>query len=269
MSETKTVLVTGTSSGIGQATARLLAQSGCAVFGGSLTPDQDERIPGVMTLPLDVRSDASVRSCVAGVLGQAGRLDALVNNAGYALGGALEEASLGEAQAQFDTNFFGIVRMTHAVLPQMRKQRSGQIINISSGAGVTASPFIGFYSASKFAVEGFSEALYHEIRPFRIRVSLVEPGWFRTSISMNALQTSKLIDDYGPGRRCVETAAERCAEGGGDPIEVARCILKILRSGDPRLRYRVGKDVTSSFWLRRLLPERLYLWMIARYYGLT
>lgn len=263
------VLITGTSSGMGQITARLLAEKGFRVFGGSLTPDRDEPIAGVEVLPLDVRDDASVQVCVAGVLQRAGRLDALVNNAGYALVGALEEFSLEEAKAQFETNFFGIVRMVAAVLPTMRRERRGHIVNISSGAGITAQPFAGIYTATKFATEGYTEALRHELRPFGIRVSVVAPGWCRTPIVKNAQLAARAIEDYGPWRaRVIERVKEYC-EKGTDPKRVAECVHRILTRPSPRLRYRVGPDVTSSFWLRRFLPESLFQWMVRDYYKLN
>jgi len=260
-----TVLITGTSSGMGRATARLLAERGFPVFGGSLTPDRDDPIPGIEVLPLDVREDASVKGCVDRV----GRLDALVNNAGYALVGALEEFSIEEARAQFETNFFGIVRMVDAVLPRMREQRHGRIVNISSGAGVTAQPFAGMYTATKFATEGYSEALRHELRPFGIHVSVLAPGWCRTPIVKNAAVAAGAIEDYAPWRERVLAKVKEYCEKGTDPKRVAECVHRILTRTSPRLRYRVGPDVTLSFWLRRLLPESLFQWMVRDYYKLN
>src|SRR3989449_4616415 len=171
----QTVLVTGASSGIGQATARLLAEHGFNVFGTA-------RKPEAPLVALDVRSDDSVRNCVQQVLSQTGRIDVLVNNAGYNLMGAAEETSIDEAKAQFETNFFGVVRMVNAVLPAMRKAGSGKIINIGSLAGITAIPFGAFYTASKFAIEGYTEALWHELRPLGISASVIEPGFVHTKI---------------------------------------------------------------------------------------
>src|SRR6058998_1295203 len=177
----QTVLVTGTSSGIGQAIARLLAERGFNVFGTARKPAAG-RSSNVTMVALDVRSDDSVRSCVQQVLSQTGRIDVLVNNAGYTLMGAAEETSLDEAKAQLETNFFGVVRMVKAVLPRMRKAGSGKIINIGSLAGITAIPFGSFYTASKFALEGYTEALWHELRPFGIHATLIEPGFVSTPI---------------------------------------------------------------------------------------
>ena len=165
----QTVLVTGASSGIGQVIAQLLTERGFTVYGTS-------RKPTGTLIPLDVRSDESVRACVDRV----GTIDVLVNNAGYTLMGSAEETSVDEAKAQLETNFFGVVRMVKAVLPAMRQARAGKIITIGSLAGITAIPFGAFYTASKFALEGYTEALWHELRPFGIHVTLIEPGQVET-----------------------------------------------------------------------------------------
>lgn len=269
MTEPNVVLITGTSTGMGQATARLLAERGMRVFGGSLDPLGDEPIAGVEIFPLDVRDDAAVQACVGGVLQRAGRLDVLVNNAGYALCGALEEFSIDEAKAQFETNFFGIVRMVNAVLPHFRRQGTGRILTIGSGAGITAQPFAGIYTATKFAVEGYAETLRHEVRPFGIRVSLLEPGSCRTPIVQHAKVAARSIDAYASRRDRVLALVKAYCEKGTDPIRVARCVDRVIRSRSPRLRYRVGPDVTMSYWLRRFLPESLFQWMVRDYYKLN
>ncbi len=158
MSEQKVVLITGASSGFGQAAASLLARNGFIVFGTSRQPDRGNP-DGYKMLRLDVCSDDSVNACIQILMEQAGRLDVLINNAGYGLGGAVEETAIHEAKSQFETNFFGTARMVRAVLPIMRKQGGGQNINVSSLAGLMGVPFRGFYSASKYAVEGYTEAL--------------------------------------------------------------------------------------------------------------
>ena len=180
MSNQKVVLITGASSGVGQSTARLLSQKGYKVFGTSRNPASAEAIPAVEMLALDVRSDDSVAACVKAVTNEAGRIDVLVNNAAYELAGALEETSMDEAKTQFETNFFGVIRMVKAVLPSMRQQKQGQIINVSSLSGVSSIPFMGIYSASKFALEGYTEALRLEVNPFNIHVSLTEAGFLKT-----------------------------------------------------------------------------------------
>ena len=189
MSNQKVVLITGASSGVGQSTARLLSQNGYKVFGTSRNPAGTAGIANVKMLALDVTSDDSVAACVKVVANDTGRIDVLVNNAAYELAGALEEISIEEAKAQFETNFFGVMRMVKAVLPYMRHQKQGQIINVSSLSGVSSIPFMGIYSASKFALEGYTDALRIEVRPFNIHASLTEAGFLKTPM-MNKRQVS-------------------------------------------------------------------------------
>lgn len=268
MSEKKMVLITGISSGIGEATARLLTKRDFTIFGTSRNPSGLEPIPGVEVLPLDVRSDESVENCVDTVVERAGRLDILVNNAGYGLEGVIEEVTVEEAKAQFETNFFGVVRMVNRVLPIMRTQRSGQIINISSGMGLAALPFFGFYSSSKFALEGYTEALRHEVKPFQIRVSLVEPGFIGTKFFDNEQFAGNQIRDYDLWRQRASEAVKKHIENSLDPARVAECILRIIESKSPRLRNIVCKDIARMFLMRRLLPESLFEQGARRYLNL-
>lgn len=248
--EGRVALVTGASSGIGAATAARLAEKGFTVFGTSRTPTRsatDGNAAGL--IELDVRSDESVAGCVAEVLGQAGRIDVLVNNAGYALVGEAEGASVADAQQQLDTNFFGVVRLVGAVLPHMRERRAGRIINVSSLAGLTGVPFMSLYCASKFAMEGYSETLMHEVRPFGIDVSLVEPGFVDTPLSKGSKLASGMLSPYdGPRGAAMEEFLKRLADGIA-PVRVADTILRAATAKRPRLRYRVGRD---SVWLPRL-----------------
>src|SRR2546421_8233773 len=253
----QTILVTGASSGIGQATARLLAEHGFSVFGTARKPDF-VKAHGFTMLALDVRSDESVRACVEQVVGKAGRLDVLVNNAGYSITGAAEETSVEEAKAQLETNFFGVVRMVNAVLPAMRAARAGKIINISSLAGNTAIPFSAFYSASKFAVEGYSEALWHEVRPFGISVSLVEPGFVNTPIGEASPVAARALPEYETTRKRMLAKFGRALEAGIPPEQVARRVLQIVEDPNPRLRYRVGAQATWLPRLRNIVPWKGY-----------
>jgi short-subunit dehydrogenase len=253
----QTILVTGASSGIGQSTARLLAERGFTVFGTARKPDSTKREAFTM-LALDVRSDDSVRACVEQVIAKAGRLDVLVNNAGYAVTGAAEETSVEEAKAQFETNFFGIVRMVNAVLPAMRATGDGKIINISSLAGNTAIPYSAFYSATKFAVEGYSESLWYELRPFGISVSLVEPGFVKTPIAETSPAAERTLPEYDKTRKRMMAAFGRALEGGIPPEQVARRVLQIVENKAPRLRYRVGAQATWLPRLRNVIPWKVY-----------
>src|SRR5437868_7748992 len=181
-------LITGASSGIGAACAAFLVQQGHRVYGGSRSAVSTA---GVEPITLDVSDDASVASAMETILAKDGRLDILVNNAGFGIAGAIEDTSIDEARAQFDVNFFGVLRMCRAVLPRMRQQKGGYIVNIGSIGGLIAIPFQGFYSASTFALEGFSEALRLEVRPFGIHVVLIEPGDHRTSFTQNRRSTAQ------------------------------------------------------------------------------
>jgi NAD(P)-dependent dehydrogenase (short-subunit alcohol dehydrogenase family) len=258
MSNQRVVLITGASSGVGQATARLLAQQGHKVFGTSRSPTAAEPFANLTMVPLDVRSDASVAACVNAVSSQAGRLDVLVNNAGYELGGALEEHSIEEAKAQFETNFFGLVRMTKAVLPLMRRQKQGQIVNISSLSGVAPIPFMGMYSASKWAVEGFTEGLRMELKPLNIRVSQIEPGFLRSPMMDKRQVVAEGIGDYEPWRQRAFKAIRDAEEKGLHPERVAEAVSKILASPAPRLRYVVGRQANVVSRLKRFFPERAF-----------
>jgi NAD(P)-dependent dehydrogenase (short-subunit alcohol dehydrogenase family) len=210
MPNQRVVLITGASSGVGQSTARLLAQRGYRVFGTSRNPDRAEITPGVDMLPLDVRADDSVRACVEAVFNRGGHPDVLINNAAYELAGALEELSSEEARAQFETNFFGVVRMINAVLPFMRQRKRGHIINVSSLSGLSAIPFLGIYSASKFALEGYTEALRHEVKPFNIHVSLTEAGFLRTPMMNNRQVGANRITEYDAWRAKTSDQCHSC-----------------------------------------------------------
>ena len=180
----RVVLITGASSGIGRATAELLAGRGYQVFGGVRAAATTRPLAGVELVPLDVRDEASVKACVEEVRSRAGRIDVLINNAGVNLVGAVEETSIGQAQALFDTNVIGVLRMIQAVLPGMRRQGAGLIVNISSILGFIPAPFMGVYASTKHAIEGLSESLDHEVRAFGIRVVLIEPHYIRTSLDV-------------------------------------------------------------------------------------
>jgi NAD(P)-dependent dehydrogenase (short-subunit alcohol dehydrogenase family) len=212
-------LVTGASSGIGEAVALRLAKAGYKVFGTSRRGVSASRASFEM-LPLDVTSDASVKAVVAEVIRRAGRLDLLVNNAGFnvAAGGA-EESSIQQAQDIFDTNFFGMVRMTVAVVPHMRQQGSGRIVNIGSVLGFMAMPYMALYAATKHAIEGYSESLDHELRDMGIRVSVIEPAFMKTAIDANSRDADAKLDAY----RDVRTAMDKRLKEMLDVAEEPRC----------------------------------------------
>ncbi len=258
MSDQKVVLITGASSGVGQSTARLLSQHGYRVVGTSRNPVSAEPIPSVEMLALDVRADDSVRGCVDAVFSRAGRLDVLINNAGYELAGALEELSAEEARDQFEANFFGVVRMVNAVLPYMRQQARGHIINVSSLSGLSAIPFLGIYSASKFALEGYTEALRHEVKPFNIQVALTEAGFLRTPMMHHRQVAANRLTHYDLWRERALKAIRASEEKGPGPELVAQTLFQIVSSPTPRLRHLIGRQAKSIARLRRFLPAGLY-----------
>lgn len=251
----KTVLVTGASRGIGLAIATLLARQGCTVFGTSRSP-QSSTLDGFTLLPLDVRDQASVDHCVNTVVTQADHIDVLINNAGHSLAGAVEEASAEDARQLFETNFFGIIRMTNAFLPHMRQAGSGHIINISSLAGLIGVPYLGLYAASKHALEGYSESLRYELKPFGIHVSLIEPGDIQTGIV--AAPPSNRVAAYDGIRERVTSIHDANVNNGPSPEKVAREVLRAVQSQRPLLRYTVttGQEKWVP-WMKRLLPDWL------------
>jgi NAD(P)-dependent dehydrogenase (short-subunit alcohol dehydrogenase family) len=268
MSDQRVVLITGSSSGVGQSTARLLAQRGYKVFGTSRNPVSAEVNPGVEMLTLDVRDENSVRACVEAPLSRCGGLDVLINNAGHELAGALEELSSDEALDQFETNFFGVVRMVNAVLPTMRRHRRGHIINVSSLSGLSSIPFLGIYSASKFALEGYTEALRHEVKPFNIHVSMTEAGFLNTPMMKHRQVGASRMTEYDPWRHRALTAIRGYEEKGPGPDVVAKTLLEIVSSNTPRLRYLVGQQAKSVARLRRFLPAGLYEQGVRRTFSL-
>jgi short-subunit dehydrogenase len=268
MSDQRVVLITGASSGVGQSTARLLSQRDYKVFGTSRNPARSEILTGVQMLPLDVRADDSVRACVEAVSRRGGRIDVLINNAGYELAGALEELTPEEHRAQFETNFFGVVRMVNAVLPLMRQQKSGLIINVGSLAGLSSIPFLGIYSASKFALEGYTEALRHEVKPFNIQVSLTEAGFLKTPMMNNRQVAENRIAEYDPGRQRALDAIRANEEKAPGPELVAKTLLEIISSKAPRLRYPIGQQAKSVARLRRFLPAGMFEQGVRRTFSL-
>ena len=259
MTGEKVALVTGASSGIGRATAALLAGQGFRVFGTMRNPNgKNGRLRNVEVLPLDVRDEESVRLCLQTVLRLAGRVDALVNNAGYTLIGSSEETSVEEAKELFDTNFFGVLRMSRAVLPVMREQGTGRIANIGSVVGFLPAPYQGIYAASKHALEGYSESLDHEVRQFGIRVSVIEPGFTRTDIAANGQLVSQPLATYASERDHVVAAVRESIAKGEEPSRVALVVLEALTVPSPRHRYLAGRNAKFVSRLRKFAPPSIF-----------
>ena len=264
-----TVLITGASSGIGKTTALHLAGRGYAVIGtsrrlerlASLFDEADEQGVRLFGVEIDPNSDESVQGVMPGLISQFGRIDALVNNAGFGVWGPVDSLSIDELKLQFEANFFGAVRMIHATLPQMLSRGSGRIVNVSSVLGRIGTPFNGAYVSSKYALEGLSESLRAEVRPFGVHVSLVEPGLFATDFQKNQLRSARSQDADSAYASYVERYNSRHDQFdrfASDPIKVARVIEKALSARRPAFRYPVGADARAGMLGARVLPERLF-----------
>jgi NAD(P)-dependent dehydrogenase (short-subunit alcohol dehydrogenase family) len=252
----KVAIVTGSSSGIGYATSLLLARNGFHTYAtmrniGRSADVQEiaykERLP-LEVIQLDVNDDASIRDSIEKVESENERIDVLVNNAGYGLVGAFEDLSVEEIKSQFETNFFGVIRLTQQVLPIMRKQKSGTIVNISSGAGRIGFPGMSAYVSSKFALEGLSESMSYELEPFGIKVVIIEPGVIRTNFKKNSVMSKKSLDNssispYSSIIQKIDSSISSMVEHATPPEEVAKAILHAAISNNPELRYLVGNDM--------------------------
>ncbi len=263
----KTVLITGCSSGIGAATAARLVRSGWTVHATARRPETLASLEqaGCRTMALDVTDEASMVAAVDAVLAESGRIDALVNNAGYSLSGAVESLDLADVRRQFETNVFGLLRLTQLVLPTMRAQGDGRVVNISSMGGKLVFPGGGAYHATKFAVEAFSDAMRFEVAGFGVKVVIVEPGLITTNFDQAAVASMDLADTgpYGEFNRTVASATQNVYRGpmkrmGGPPEAVAKVIEKALTARRPRSRYRVTPSATMSITTRRLMPDRAW-----------
>jgi NAD(P)-dependent dehydrogenase (short-subunit alcohol dehydrogenase family) len=263
-------IVTGASSGIGKAIAHHLDGAGFEVYGSRLPTERDDPIGRRALIPLNVDENESVDGFVAAVLGEIGRVDVLVNCAGFGIAGSVEETSVEEAKAQFETNYFGVHRMCRAVLPEMRRHRSGTIITVSSIGGLIALPFQATYSATKFALEGLMEGLRHEVRPHGIRVSLIEPADFATGFTARRRIVANAASGDSPYAQAFGDALAVVTgdeTGGWGPDAIGRLAVRIARSRSPRLRYTVGRfDERVAAHLKRVVPNRLFEPIIGGHY---
>lgn len=250
-------IVTGASTGIGKTTAEALAREGYRVFGTS-RKIRDCGPAGVEMVACDVTDQQSVDRLVSHVLAEAGQIDLVVNNAGLGLVGGAEESSIGQVQALFDVNVFGVMRVINAVLPSMRKRRSGRIINISSALGLIPAPYLAHYAATKHAVEGYSQSLDHEMREFGIRVLLIEPAYTRTDMESNSLEVDAALPVYAETRAKMFALNAKMLATGDDPSVVAQTVLGAVKDGTPQLRYPAGKAARQISLLRRLVPSRMF-----------
>ena len=275
VSNQKVSIVTGSSSGIGLETALTLARNGYFTYATMRNPEKDAPIKNALkkenlsikVIQLDVIDDESLKNAIDHVTSEAGRIDVLVNNAGYGLVGALEELSMEEIKAQYETNLFGLVRVIQAVLPTMRKQRSGRILNLSSGAGLFGYPGGSAYVSSKFAVEGLSESMAYELEPFGIRVILIEPGFVQTNFANSMVIAKKAQDPTSPYSQMMQRIAassSELAKSGSSADLVANVILDAATNPNPRLRYLVGKDVEAWAASKKSMDESEFFNMIKK-----
>ena len=251
-------LVTGASSGIGKAASLALAKAGFEVVGTSRNASRVTPRDGVTYFDLDVTSDESVSTVVQQVSERFGRIDVLVNNAGVGTAGAAEESSVAQAQGVFDVNVFGLIRMTKAVLPHMRAQGGGRIINISSVLGLVPQPYMAVYVASKHAIEGYSESLDHEVREHGVRVLLVEPAYTKTGFDGNSVQADTPLPVYAQQRHIFDDVMAAAMKDGDDPAIVAKVIVAAASDPKPKLRYTAGPTAGRVSTLRRIVPSRAF-----------
>jgi NAD(P)-dependent dehydrogenase (short-subunit alcohol dehydrogenase family) len=250
-------LVTGASSGIGEATAERLSAAGCKVYGTSRRVSVPSN-PSFEMLPLDVTNDDSVEAVVRSVMGAEGRIDLLVNNAGFGVAPAgAEESTLAQARAIFDTNFFGMVRMTRAVVPHMRHQGRGRIINIGSVLGFLPMPYGALYAATKHAIEGYSESLDHELRTRGIRVSVIEPAYTKTQFDAHFMEPDAKLEEYREIRAALGNTLREVMATADPPDIVADVVLEAARAARPKLRYTAGERADRLRLLRRFAPAAL------------
>ncbi|WP_439542290.1 oxidoreductase [Hyphomicrobium sp.] len=249
----KIAVVTGASSGIGRATAEALARVGFAVFGTSRRPNGDAPV-GVTMLACDVTDDESVKTLVSTVLSKTARIDLLVNNAGIGLIGGAEESSIEQIKALFDVNLLGVMRATNAVLPSMRERRAGLIINMGSVLGIVPAPYSAYYSATKHALEGYSESLDHETRAFNVRVSVIEPAFTRSVFDQNALEPDQKLEPYEKSRADARALMSDVMPTADLPEVVADVVVAAATAKHPKRRYTAGKLARQISILRRFAP---------------
>jgi NAD(P)-dependent dehydrogenase (short-subunit alcohol dehydrogenase family) len=265
----KVVLITGGSSGIGKSIGDFLQQNGFEVYGTSRNPGHvlDSIFPLVT---LDVRNSESIHKAIAKVISLAGRLDIVINNAGVGITGSLEEIPMDAIKNNFETNLFGPIEVIKAVLPQMRKQQSGLIINITSIAGYMGLPYRSVYSASKGALELITEALRMEVKPFNIQITNIAPGDFVTNIASSRFHAPIIKGSpYEISYSNILKMIDEHVDGGSDPIEMAEAVYKIIQNPDPKIHYKVGAFMQKfSIVLKRILPDLMYEKILMNHYKL-
>jgi NAD(P)-dependent dehydrogenase (short-subunit alcohol dehydrogenase family) len=274
----KVAIVTGSSTGIGYETSLALARNGFITYATMRNLNKSENIKSLATkesLPLrvkqlDVTEDLSVKNAVEAILSETGgRIDILVNNAGYGLNGAFEDLAMDEIKAQYETNFFGLIRVTQAVLPTMRRRKSGTIVNISSGAGLFGIPSGSAYVSTKFAVEGLSESISYELEPFGIKVVIVEPGVIRTNfVTVIAKKSQDPNSPYSQMMRKMASSFEELMKNSSSPDLVANVVLKAVKDENPNLRYLAGNDVEQWLEAKRNMSDAEFYKMMSQNFNI-
>ena len=281
MQDQKVAIVTGSSSGIGFETSLTLARNGFHTYATMRNMEGEKSKPltevaknenlQLRAIELDVDNDKSVIDAINTIVEERERIDVLINNAGYALGGALEDSSMDEIKAQFETNFFGAVRATKAVLPVMRRQGAGKIVNITSMGGRIAIPLSSSYHGSKFALEGLSESIRYEPEPFGIKVILIEPGavgsnfWKNIKIAKSSSDSNSPYTQFG---NKILKAYEQMEQNTISPSVVAKTILDAVTSNNPQLRYVVGEDAAKTLEARKNMPDNEFGDLIKKQFGI-
>jgi NAD(P)-dependent dehydrogenase (short-subunit alcohol dehydrogenase family) len=269
----KVAVITGSSSGIGYETALMFARNGYTTYatmrniekGSNLKTIVEKENGSIKLVELDVTSDTSVKGAIDFISSESGRIDVLINNAGYGLIGALEDLSIEEIKSQFETNFFGIIRVTQAVMPFMRSQRFGKIVNISSVGGRWGFPFMSAYVSTKFAIEGLTESLSMEVEPFGIKLILIEPGVIKTNIANSAIFSKNSTNPdlpYYQGTQSIINRFSKFMENASPPELVAKIILDAVSNDNPKLRYAAGMDAQQGLENRKKMTDEEFFNMI-------
>ncbi len=277
MADQKVAIVTGSSSGIGYETALVLARNGFRTYATMRNLEKANAISDVAkreklslhTIKLDVTDEKSVNEAIKTIKSDAGRIDVLVNNAGYGLTGSLEDLSMSEIKAQYETNVFGLIRVTQAVLPIMREQKSGIIVNISSIGGKMAIPLQSPYHGTKFAVEGLSESIAYELEPFGIKIVIIEPGAIKTNFDTGMVVAQKNQNPSSPyykSMQKLQSSINSVFKNGTPPAKVAEVILNAITTPNPNLRYTVGEDAALLAQKRKELPDSEFQKLVLEFF---
>ncbi|MDJ1505809.1 oxidoreductase [Xanthocytophaga agilis] len=258
----KNVLVTGASAGIGKATAIYLAQNGYNVYGAARRMEKMQELTtyGIQPIALDLTEEESIQTCVEHIFKEAGSIDVLVNNAGFGSEGAIEDVTMQEAKSQMEVNVFGAMHLTQLVLPKMRENRYGKIVNISSVGGRIALPLSGWYHASKFAIEALSDSMRMEVKPFGIDVIVIEPGGIKSEWGEIAMQSLVRVSGNSAYKEMVKGAEKgykRTENNNSEPIVIARLIKKAIEANKPKTRYAGGSMAKPLLFLRSILSDKM------------